>query len=1012
MGPKRGSFKRKKKAEKKVDPNVLAAASSLKFKAPQVVDSMDWWDSFSSRISGPLSGSNLKKFESIFKISRKTFNYICYLVTDELSARHCNLTDSNGRSLSLNDQVAIALRRLVSGESLSSVGDSFGVNQSTVCHITWRFVEAMEERGVHHLRWPSTEAEIEAIKSKFEKLHGLPNCCGVIEATHIVMTLPAVDHSNDVWIDLEKNHSMVLQVIVDPDMRFRDVNVGCPGSLSDALVLQNSSFFKLSEEGKRLNGKKMELREGTELQEYIIGDAGFPLMPWLLIPYKEAKKDHEVEFNKRHSATTSVAQIALARLKETWRIIRGAMRMPDKNQLSKIIFVCCLLHNIIIDMEDKVFDEMPVSLIHDKDYRQQVWEYAASVGTEMREKLSLYLSVFSSYKMVQTRSSTHIKQKLTMKRTDKGKEVVEIAVTHADPRKITKRRVVKAASIDDSHFEKEIPISKRTKVTSEAIAYASKKKVAVESGINREIVKETDVKQQGFKLWDPYFSVEEYFSTKHIHNEGLDVISNIKSKLSEQQLLLFSATCFGKFLQMKEYKLQTNLIHGLLMREVKQPSEYELWIKVCGKLLKFGLEEFALVTGLRCYGDSDSGKYSSFQSDWKEKYFSGLKKVNKKSVEECFLLKRWDCNEDAVKLAILYFIELFLYNNRSKKLVGNGTFYLVDSGLFEEFAWGKDLFDCTVEYLKSRLKSQKGETSRSLPSSYRLDGFPLAFQVWFFECCPFAVDRIATSSGSEIPRILRWNSSDVKKQKYLNRNFFNQMSKTSELQNLKATEEEKVLLKLRVVADKGEGEAAGSSSSSDDDTLHVLKSRVMDAGGPSSAGRKKNKISCSLSSMNIKLHSISSRLDSFSSDFSNFKSHVSTQFVEVMNNLSDLKNVLNNKRKRVAFKDDAVVDPSPDCNNDDIDADVSDDGSGSDSDEDNDSGDSEMEGDDVPIRIEGEVKVKMEADINADDKNNDNENGDDETTNEIEGDNDVNDKEKENESGKEEDVKLHDEPYR
>ncbi|XP_050209876.1 protein ALP1-like [Mercurialis annua] len=391
MGPNSGTFKRKKKAEKKVDPNVLAAAS-LKFKLPQVVDSTDWWESFSSRIAGPLSGSNLKKFESIFKISRKTFNYICYLVTDELRARNCNLTGSNGRSLSLNDQVAIALRRLVSGESLSSVGDSFGVNQSTVSHITWRFVEAMEERGVHHLRWPSTEAEMAAIKSKFEKLHGLPNCCGVIEATHIVMTLPAVDHSNDVWIDQEKNHSMVLQAIVDPDMRFRDVIVGYPGSLSDALVLQNSSFFELSEEGKRLNGKKMELMEGTELQEYIIGDAGFPLMPWLLIPYQEAKKDHEVEFNKRHSATTSVAQIALARLKETWRIIHGAMWMPDKNRLPRIIFVCCLLHNIIIDMEDKVFNEMPVSLIHDKDYRQQVCESASSTGTEMREKLSLYLS--------------------------------------------------------------------------------------------------------------------------------------------------------------------------------------------------------------------------------------------------------------------------------------------------------------------------------------------------------------------------------------------------------------------------------------------------------------------------------------------------------------------------------------------------------------------------------------------------------------------------------------------
>ncbi|EEF30419.1 protein ALP1-like [Ricinus communis] len=388
MGPIRG-LKRRKKAEKKVDQNVLASAlSSLKQE-----QTLDWWDDFSKRITGPLSGSrNTKKFESVFKISRKTFNYICSLVNNDLKARQSNLTGTNGKPLSPNDQVAIALRRLSSGESLSSIGDSFGVNQSTVSHVTWRFVEAMEERGLHHLRWPSTETEMAAIKSKFEKIHSLPNCCGVIDTTHVVMTLPAVDHSNDVWIDREKNHSMVLQAIVDPDMRFRDVIVGYPGSLSDALVLQNSSFFKLSEEGKRLNGKKMELMEGTELGEYIIGDAGFPLMPWLFTPYQHPHQEHQIEFNNRHSATMLLAQIALTRLKEIWRIIHGVMWLPDKNRLPRIIFVCCLLHNIVIDMEDKVLDEMPVSDSHDKDYRQQICESASNSGTEMREKLSLYLS--------------------------------------------------------------------------------------------------------------------------------------------------------------------------------------------------------------------------------------------------------------------------------------------------------------------------------------------------------------------------------------------------------------------------------------------------------------------------------------------------------------------------------------------------------------------------------------------------------------------------------------------
>lgn len=343
--------------------------------------------------AGPLSQSkNSVKFESIFKISRKTFDYIGSLVEEDMLAK-TSYYYLNGEPLSVNDQVAVALRRLSSGDSLCTVGESFGMNQSTVSQLTWRFVEAMEERGLHHLCWPSTEAEMEKIKSEFEKIRGLPNCCGAIDTTHIMMTLPTVDPENDVWLDYEKNSSMILQAIVDPEMRFRSIITGWPGSLSDAIVLESSGFFKLSEEGRRLNGKKINLSEGTELREYIVGDAGFPLLPWLLTPYRRRGiSDFQAEFNKRHSATRMVAQRALARLKEMWRIIHGVMWKPDRHRLPRIILVCCILHNIIIDKEDEMQDEMPFSHHHDSSYRPQSCEFADKSASTLREKLSLHLA--------------------------------------------------------------------------------------------------------------------------------------------------------------------------------------------------------------------------------------------------------------------------------------------------------------------------------------------------------------------------------------------------------------------------------------------------------------------------------------------------------------------------------------------------------------------------------------------------------------------------------------------
>ncbi|GAU12174.1 hypothetical protein TSUD_01400 [Trifolium subterraneum] len=308
-------------------------------------------------------------------------------------AKSSGCADLNGKRLSSNDQVAIALRRLSSGESLTTIGDSFQLNQATVSQITWRFVEAMEERGLRHLTWPSTEMEMQEIKSKFENIRGLTNCCGAIDSTHIMMTLPTVDPESSVWLDREKNCSMVLQAIVDPDLRFRDIVTGWPGSMSDDHVLRSSTFFKLTEEGKRLNGGKKILPDETVLREYIVGDIGFPLLPWLLTPYEgEDLSNVQVEFNKRIVATQMVAKRALARLKEMWKIIGGVMWKPDKRKLPRIVLVCCILHNIVIHLEDEVQDDMPLCRHHDSGYQDQTCEFADDTANTVREKLSLYLA--------------------------------------------------------------------------------------------------------------------------------------------------------------------------------------------------------------------------------------------------------------------------------------------------------------------------------------------------------------------------------------------------------------------------------------------------------------------------------------------------------------------------------------------------------------------------------------------------------------------------------------------
>ncbi|KAI3721294.1 hypothetical protein L2E82_32300 [Cichorium intybus] len=103
MGPIRRS-KSKKKAEQ---PTTSLVTPPLSQPQPS-----DWWHDFSKRFHGSFSKStDSQSFESMFKMSMKTFDYISSLVKEDIMAKTPNFLDLNGNPLTLYDVVATALRR-------------------------------------------------------------------------------------------------------------------------------------------------------------------------------------------------------------------------------------------------------------------------------------------------------------------------------------------------------------------------------------------------------------------------------------------------------------------------------------------------------------------------------------------------------------------------------------------------------------------------------------------------------------------------------------------------------------------------------------------------------------------------------------------------------------------------------------------------------------------------------------------------------------------------------------
>ncbi|GLJ06678.1 hypothetical protein SUGI_0044900 [Cryptomeria japonica] len=234
--------------------------------------------------------------------------------------------------------------------SMINISELFGCGKSTAARVVTKFINAMHVNFQNYIQWPSDHSTLELVKQGFHQKQGFPNCCGAIDVTHIDFELPANECSSD-WYDHDHNYSMSLQAIVDSNMRFMDVFTGWPGSINDARLLRNSAFYRLCEGGERLNGMSVSIGSSS-IREYIVGDGGYPLLPWLITPFSGAATDDKKSFNFKLSSTRIVVEHAFGKLKGVWRILNSKMCHPNLQMLPKTIFVCCILHNIMLTYEE------------------------------------------------------------------------------------------------------------------------------------------------------------------------------------------------------------------------------------------------------------------------------------------------------------------------------------------------------------------------------------------------------------------------------------------------------------------------------------------------------------------------------------------------------------------------------------------------------------------------------------------------------------------------------------
>ena len=236
---------------------------------------------------------------------------------------------------------------------------------------------------------------------------------------------------------------------------------------------------------------------------------------------------------------------------------------------------------------------------------------------------------------------------------------------------------------------------------------------------------------------EPEYVVPEakHFRARVNQGSRLSMLNNIDDYVdaSDWQKLLDSQ--LGGVVQLAHsVKFSSQMVHYALQRQLASDKEWETWYRIKGKLRRFSLKEFALVTGLRC----SQPTASDMEDDEKAiKDFFGNEKMTVGDLEtelkNSMLVVR--SPQRRFKLVLLYIVEGVLLGEEQRKGLRSWIVRLVENvDRFLAFPWGRVIYAATHVSLNGAVKRREAEIKaedRKKRNGYGLMGYPLSFQVTF-----------------------------------------------------------------------------------------------------------------------------------------------------------------------------------------------------------------------------------------------------------------------------------------
>ncbi|GMN21806.1 hypothetical protein TIFTF001_040115 [Ficus carica] len=243
-----------------------------------------------------------------------------------------------------------------------------------------------------------------------------------------------------------------------------------------------------------------------------------------------------------------------------------------------------------------------------------------------------------------------------------------------------------------------------------------------------------------------------------------ETLKKLRGWLSPRQYeSLKTQPCIQQFMHLDTLGWSGQVFHNIVMRLTTHSAMGDaLWFELGEDLVRFSINEFCLITGLNCVG---STHLPVVESRLMSRYFSDVRGVTREYLELQMSNSKFDNDDDAVKLSLLYIVFSIPLSNASSVKIDPKYFALADNlDAFNEFPWGVLSWEATRTAICSTVEnriSSKRRTKKNIDKSrYSVAGFPQALLVWAYETSPVIASKFTTNYEHALPRMMSWTTAD------------------------------------------------------------------------------------------------------------------------------------------------------------------------------------------------------------------------------------------------------------